>query len=88
MSKLYYSLIFLFCFYFSNAQNTTTFISGTVLDINTQLPLESATVYLSNVKDSTVIEFANTNKTGFFKMLTKKTDKPVFLKDLIFQIFR
>lgn len=80
MSKLYYSLIFLFCFYFSNAQNTTTFISGTVLDINTQLPLESATVYLSNVKDSTVIEFANTNKTGFFKILTKKTDKPVFLK--------
>ena len=79
MSKLYYSFILLFCFYFSNGQNTAT-ISGTVLDINTQLPLESATVYVSNVKDSTVIEFTNTNKSGVFKMVTKKTDKPVFLK--------
>ena len=79
MSKLYYFFIFLFYFYFSNAQNTRT-ISGTVLDINTQLPLESATVYLSNVKDSAVIDFTNTNKSGFFKIVTKTTEKPVFLK--------
>lgn len=79
MLKSYYSVVIFFCFYFSHAQNSTI-ISGTILDINTQLPLESATVYLSNVKDSTVIEFTNTNKTGFFKISTKKTDKPVFLK--------
>jgi hypothetical protein len=51
-----------------------------VFDINTQLPLELATVYFSNVKDSTVIEYATTDKSGFFKINTKKYDKPVFLK--------
>ncbi len=79
MFKFYYSVILFFCFCCSKAQNTII-ISGTIVDINTQLPLESATVYLSNVKDSTVIEFANTNQSGFFKMVTKKIDKPVFFK--------
>ncbi len=51
-----------------------------MFDINTQLPLELATVYFSNVKDSTVIEYATTDKSGFFKINTKKYDKPVFLK--------
>ena len=78
MTKIYsFLLLFLFV-YSSNAQNIV--IKGTVFDSNTQLPLELATVYFSNVKDSTVIEYATTDKSGFFKINTKKYEKPIFLK--------
>ena len=63
----------------SSAQNEIT-ISGTVLDINTQLPIASATVYFSNVKDSTLIEYTSSDRDGFFKITTKKYENPVFLK--------
>lgn len=79
MSKIYSFLLLLFFIYSANAQNDIV-IKGTVYDINTQVPLELATVYFSNVKDSTVIEYANTDKDGVFKITTKKYDKPVFLK--------
>jgi hypothetical protein len=79
MTKFYYfSLLFLFC-YAANAQNDVV-IRGTVLDVNTQVPLELATVYFTTVKDSTVIEYATTDKNGFFRLSTKKYDKPVVLK--------
>jgi hypothetical protein len=78
MSKTYSFLFLLLFFCTVNAQNIV--IKGTVFDINTQLPLELATVYFSNVKDSTVIEYATTDKSGFFKINTKKYEKPVFLK--------
>ncbi|MFV8344902.1 outer membrane beta-barrel protein [Flavobacterium sp. ZB4P13] len=55
-------------------------IKGTVLDVNTQIPLEAATVYFSNVKDSTVLEYTTTDKNGLFKITSKKYEKPVFLK--------
>ncbi|MFD1604188.1 outer membrane beta-barrel protein [Flavobacterium artemisiae] len=75
-----YSLLFLLLFVSAaNAQNDIT-VKGTVLDVNTQLPLELATVYFTTVKDSTVIEYANTDKNGVFRMNIKKFDKPVFLK--------
>ena len=79
MTKLHSFLLFLFFVYSANAQNDIV-IKGTVYDINTQVPLELATVYFSNVKDSTVIEYATTDKNGVFKINTKKYDKPVFLK--------
>ncbi|MEZ0130086.1 outer membrane beta-barrel protein, partial [Flavobacterium sp. LBUM151] len=79
MTKFYYlSLFFLFCFA-ANAQNDIV-IKGTVLDVNTQVPLELATVYFTTVKDSTVIEYATTDKNGAFRLSTKKYDKPVVLK--------
>ncbi|WP_343617518.1 outer membrane beta-barrel protein [Flavobacterium sp.] len=80
MTKLisFLSLFFLFVFA-ANAQNDIT-VKGTVLDVNTQLPLELATVYFTTVKDSTVIEYATTDKNGAFRMNIKKFDKPVFLK--------
>ncbi|MDR7209492.1 outer membrane beta-barrel protein [Flavobacterium piscis] len=71
-------LLFLFC-YSANAQNDIT-LKGTIIDINTQLPLEMATVYFTTVKDSTIIEYATTDKNGFFSINTKKHDRPVFLK--------
>jgi hypothetical protein len=71
MFKYYFSTLFLFGIYFAVAQNNVT-LSGVVLDINSQLPLESATVYISNAKDSSVVEFTNTSKNGVFKISTKK----------------
>jgi hypothetical protein len=79
MSKIYSSLLFVIFFFAANAQNNIV-IKGTVYDINTQKPLESAMVYFSNVKDSTVVEYTTTDKNGEFKVTTKKYDKPVFLK--------
>jgi hypothetical protein len=79
MSKLYCFLLLLIFGYTANAQNDIT-LKGTIIDINTQLPLEMATVYFSTVKDSTVIEYATTDKNGAFRINTKKIDKPVFLK--------
>jgi hypothetical protein len=78
MSKIYSFLFLLLSFCTANAQDIV--VKGTVFDINTQLPLELATVYFSNVKDSTVIEYATTDKSGFFKINTKKYEKPIFLK--------
>jgi hypothetical protein len=79
MTRIFsYLLFFLFCCS-ASAQNDVV-IKGTVVDINTQLPLEMATVYFSTVKDSTVIEYATTDKNGVFRITTKKMEKPVFLK--------
>ncbi len=79
MSKIYSLLLLLLCSFAANAQNDVV-MEGTVFDINTQIPLESATVYFSNVKDSTVIDYATTDKNGLFKISTKKYDRPVFMK--------
>jgi hypothetical protein len=79
MFRLYFFLLFFVLGYSASAQNDIV-IKGTVIDINTQLPLELATVYFSAVKDSTIIDYATTDKNGFFSMNTKKYDKPVFMK--------
>jgi hypothetical protein len=80
MTKIYSFLALFFLFVFTaNAQNDIT-VRGTVLDVNTQLPLEMSTVYFTTLKDSTVIEYATTDKNGNFAMNIKKYDKPVFLK--------
>ena len=42
--------------------------------------MESATVYITTVKDSTVLEYTLTDKNGDFNFSVKKNDKPVFLK--------
>ena len=79
MLKFYTSLLFLLVLSAVHAQNNII-IKGTVYDINTQKPLESAMVYFSNVKDSTIVEYTTTDKNGIFTINTKKYDKPVFLK--------
>ena len=79
MPKIYSFLFFILFIFSANAQNEIV-IKGTVLDINTQIPLELATIYFSTVKDSTLLEYATTDKNGVFKITTKKYDSPVFLK--------
>ncbi|MFA7445782.1 MAG: outer membrane beta-barrel protein [Flavobacteriaceae bacterium] len=74
---LYYLTAFLFV-QFSNAQQIT--IKGTISDAETDLPIESATVYLSRVQDSTVVDYTISDKNGNFNLSVRKTDKPTRLK--------
>ncbi len=79
MFKYFCFTIFFFFLLNSTAQNQIV-VNGTVLDINTQLPIEFATVFFSNVRDSTIIDYTTTDKNGIFKITTKKYDSSVFLK--------
>lgn len=79
MSKYFWIFLLIFFYFSANAQNDIN-VNGTVLDINTQLPIEFATVFFSNVRDSTVIDYTITDKNGIFKISTKKYENPVFLK--------
>ena len=75
----------LFCLLFLSfsslifAQNTIT-IKGKVIENTSKLPLESATVYLTTVKDSTIIDYTITDKNGNFSISTKKNNQPVLLR--------
>lgn len=66
--------------FLANVKAQNIVLKGSVIDSKTQLPLEMATVFFSTVKDSTLLEYATTDKNGVFKITTKKFDKPVFLK--------
>ena len=70
-------LIFISTFTF--AQKTVS-LKGKVNDETTKLPIESATVYLTSVKDSSIVDYTITNKLGGFKFTIKKIDKPLYLK--------
>ena len=67
------------CSLFSNAQEKYT-IKGKVIGANDKFPLESATVYFTSVKDSSMLEYTLTDKNGDFIFSVKKQEKPVFLK--------
>jgi hypothetical protein len=71
----------LFCFLlisaFSFGQNIT--LKGKVLD-SENLPLESATIYITSAKDSSVIDYTISNKSGNWEIKTRKLNEPVFLK--------
>ncbi len=79
MPKIYYTFLLLFICSFSNAQSTIS-LKGKIIDETTKLPIESATVYLSNAKDSTVVDYTITDKFGNFNFKIKKINKPVYLK--------
>lgn len=64
---------------FSSFSQTVT-IKGKIIDKSSQLPLESATVYISSVKDSTIIDYTISDKKGAFSLSTKKIKQPVYLK--------
>ncbi|WP_284651434.1 outer membrane beta-barrel protein [Flavobacterium terrisoli] len=79
MPKSLYLFLALFITSMTFAQSTIT-LKGKVVDENTKLPIESATVYLTSVKDSSVVDYTITNKLGGFNFKIKKMDKPVYLK--------
>lgn len=75
------SIYLVFLLFFSiSAFSQSVSLRGKVIDDTGQLPLESATVYLTRASDSTVIDYTITDKSGIFVMKTRKIDKPVLLK--------
>jgi CarboxypepD_reg-like domain/Outer membrane protein beta-barrel family len=61
----------------ASAQNVT--LKGKVTDPD-NIPLEAATVYISSVKDSTLINYTITNSKGDWELKTRAFDTPVYLK--------
>jgi hypothetical protein len=61
------------------SQNTFK-ISGKVLEKSSLAPLESATIYLTTVKDSTIVDYTISDKNGNFTLIAKKTDNPINFK--------
>ncbi|SHI73781.1 outer membrane beta-barrel protein [Flavobacterium terrae] len=61
------------------AQNSIKF-KGKILDEKSKLPLESVTVYVSMAKDSSLVDYTITNKSGVFSFDLKKLSNPVYLK--------
>ena len=54
-------------------------LKGKVTDPE-NIPLESATVYLTSVKDSSVIDYTITSKNGSWELKTRSTTQPAVLK--------
>lgn len=79
MPKSFFVFAFLFFTTLTFAQKSIT-LKGKVIEETTKLPIESATVYLSAVKDSAVIDYTITSKLGNFDFKIKKINQPVFLK--------
>jgi len=79
MTKSLYLLCAVLICSVSFAQKVIT-LKGKVIDGTTKLPIESATVYLTAIKDSSVVEYTITNKLGAFNFKIKKSDKPLVLK--------
>ncbi len=71
--------LFLLFSTFVVAQNTFT-IKGKVVDKTTQTPLESATFYMTKVKDSTVIDYSITDANGAFIVERKAVNEPFILR--------
>lgn len=71
------TLLFILCSLHGFSQTIT--LKGKITD-SQNLPLESATIYLSSVKDSSVIDYTISGKTGLWEIKTKKITSPVFLK--------
>ncbi|MDN3676307.1 outer membrane beta-barrel protein [Flavobacterium paronense] len=79
MPKSLVLICFIFISTFAFAQKTVS-LKGKVVDETTKLPIESATVYLTAVKDSSVVDYTITNKLGNFDFKSKKINQPIFLK--------
>ena len=73
------SFVFFLFFAFAFSQNSFT-ISGKILDKNTKLPLEAATIYFTKISDSTVVDYSITNKYGDFNLKLKNIGYPVLFK--------
>jgi hypothetical protein len=79
MLKFYYACLLVFICSYVSAQNTIS-LKGKIIDETKKAPIESATVYLSDAKDSTVVDYTITDKFGKFEFKTKKNNKQVYLK--------
>lgn len=79
MPKIILWILISLCSVIASSQNVFS-VKGKIIDEQTKLPLESATVYLTSKKDSTVIDYAITNKNGDFDIKIRKITQPIYLK--------
>lgn len=77
--KNFFFLLVLSSTIFSFAQSKSFKISGTLMANDINAPLESATVHLERVKDSTVVSFTITDKHGKFTLEDKTYDNSLNL---------
>ncbi|WP_341214505.1 outer membrane beta-barrel protein [uncultured Wocania sp.] len=76
---LTFLFIVLFSSLFSFSQSKPFKISGTLIDKDTKTPVESATVYLEQVKDSSLITYTISNKIGKFTLEGSAHNKQAIL---------
>ncbi|GGG91061.1 hypothetical protein GCM10011416_04500 [Polaribacter pacificus] len=81
MSAIKHFILFLFLISSSIliAQNKSYRIEGIIVDKTDKTPLESATVYLQGIKDSTVISYTTANAKGDFSLTGKTKEEEIFL---------
>lgn len=72
------TLLLLLAFSAAGYSQTIT-LKGKVTDTH-NTPLEAATVYLTSIKDSTVVDYTISDKNGVWTLRTRKISQPVFLK--------
>lgn len=78
MSKKIYIVLF---FLISSTVAAQTFsIKGKTVSAVDKKPIESATVYLTSAKDSTMIDYTISDKNGNFNFSVKKQTKPFAIK--------
>src|SRR5690606_29811364 len=66
MKQLFSCFLILFISAYSFSQNFK--VSGTLIDEETQTPLEAATVFMETVKDSTLVTYTITDRNGKFSL--------------------
>ena len=76
MHKIFTVLLFL-CTTISFSQNVTLKGKVTYTD---DTPLESATIYITAVKDSSVVDYTLSDGNGNWEFKTRKYSQPVHLK--------
>lgn len=69
----------LLCLLAASAFGQSITLKGKITD-SQNITLESATVYLTSVQDSTIVNYTITDKNGNWELKTRKLTKPVFLK--------
>ncbi|WP_347922709.1 outer membrane beta-barrel protein [Pontimicrobium sp. SW4] len=77
--KQFLFVLAIFCALFTNAQSKEFKISGTIISEAESTPLESATVHLERIKDSTLITYTISDKDGKFTLEGKSFDKDLNL---------
>lgn len=77
--KYFFGLLLFFLVTSVFAQNKPFTLSGTLISAEDQQPLESATIYLERIKDSTLVTYTISDKNGKFSIQDKTTDESLRL---------
>lgn len=75
-----YATLLLFLLASFSSFGQAIILKGKIIEDTSKLPLESATVYLTSAKDSTIIDYTISDKNGNFSLSTKKITKPALLR--------